>query len=321
MKPLHRVSILILSVFAFWSLLLVGFAVEETVQLSTTTQTSVSLPKNTEVHTLDPVTKERVRDHLADRIISNRSVVIASPPEPQVAEIIIEDDLQTIETTDEIPEEQVIQVEEEKVVIPTATTKTAIILPVPFTSQAPEGNWAEPWQEACEEASLLMTAHYFKGTKSISVETAVDDIFTLVEHQTDRGFDYHDSDMYETAVMGEIEFGLLTEVIENPTIVDITDTIDAGYPVIAPYAGRLLGNTHFTPPGPRYHVHVIIGYDEVAKEFITHDPGTRFGEQYRYSYETIMHAMHDWTGNAATIEEGAKRILVVKGVSNEHTAN
>ena len=33
-------------------------------------------------------------------------------------------------------------------------------LSVPFTSQAPEQNWDEPWQDACEEAAVLMLDAY-----------------------------------------------------------------------------------------------------------------------------------------------------------------
>ena len=31
---------------------------------------------------------------------------------------------------------------------------------VPFTSQAPFGDWSHPWQEFCEEASVVMAAHF-----------------------------------------------------------------------------------------------------------------------------------------------------------------
>jgi hypothetical protein len=36
-------------------------------------------------------------------------------------------------------------------------------LDVPFTSQAPAGNWLEPWQNACEETSVIMVTNFFKG--------------------------------------------------------------------------------------------------------------------------------------------------------------
>src|SRR5690606_17648726 len=36
-------------------------------------------------------------------------------------------------------------------------------LDVPFYSQAPEGDWSLPWQEACEESSLLLAHAYATG--------------------------------------------------------------------------------------------------------------------------------------------------------------
>ncbi len=32
---------------------------------------------------------------------------------------------------------------------------------VPFTSQAPTGNWSEPWQKACEETSIYMVTSFY----------------------------------------------------------------------------------------------------------------------------------------------------------------
>jgi len=53
------------------------------------------------------------------------------------------------------------------------------LLSIPFTSQAPEKNWAEPWQDACEEASLLMLDAYYKGY-NLSPLFARDEILKMV---------------------------------------------------------------------------------------------------------------------------------------------
>src|SRR5882672_9296827 len=42
---------------------------------------------------------------------------------------------------------------------------TAVILPVPFTSQAPLNNWADR-QHTCEEASIVMVDRYLRGDHS-----------------------------------------------------------------------------------------------------------------------------------------------------------
>src|SRR2546423_6504748 len=48
---------------------------------------------------------------------------------------------------------------------PPVNLPTAVILPVPFTTQAPLANWAER-QHTCEEASLLMVDRYLHGDHS-----------------------------------------------------------------------------------------------------------------------------------------------------------
>jgi hypothetical protein len=53
---------------------------------------------------------------------------------------------------------------------------------------------------------------------------------------------------------------------------------------------------------------VIVGYD--SNGFITNDPGTRKGEGYRYSFATLMAAIHDW--NPTDIRQGTPAYLVFK---------
>lgn len=48
-------------------------------------------------------------------------------------------------------------------------------LAVPFTSQAPAGNWAEPWQNACEETDIVMVDNFYRGG-SLTQDAAVADI-------------------------------------------------------------------------------------------------------------------------------------------------
>src|SRR5256886_13236373 len=48
---------------------------------------------------------------------------------------------------------------------PPVNLPTAVILKVPFTTQAPLGNWAQR-QHTCEEASLTMVDRYLHGDHS-----------------------------------------------------------------------------------------------------------------------------------------------------------
>ena len=42
-------------------------------------------------------------------------------------------------------------------------------LEVPFTSQSPDGNWSEPWQNACEETSILMVDNFYQD-ENLNIE-------------------------------------------------------------------------------------------------------------------------------------------------------
>ena len=50
-----------------------------------------------------------------------------------------------------------------------AETLSAKNLPVPFTSQAPAGVWTQPWQDACEEAAIVMVDHFYRGYASRTI--------------------------------------------------------------------------------------------------------------------------------------------------------
>ena len=55
---------------------------------------------------------------------------------------------------------------------------------------------------------------------------------------------------------------------------------------------------------------VVIGYTDDG--FITNDPGTKRGEQYWYKTETLLDAIHDWTGVKEEIAKGPTNALIVQ---------
>jgi len=89
-------------------------------------------------------------------------------------------------------------------------------------------------------------------------------------------------------------------------LINIKKEIAAGHPVIVPAAGKVLPNPNFTNGGPNYHMLLIIGYDQT--DFITNDPGTRNGKNFRYTYDGLINAIHDWNPN--NILDGRKAVLV-----------
>ena len=185
-----------------------------------------------------------------------------------------------------------------------------INLAVPWMSQAPDSNWDMPYQEACEEASMLMVdGFYRKMTGRFPVDEADAAIKKLVEYENKTRGDYKDTTAKETADILKGYFGYKdVRVLPFKTSDDIKGIVGRGYPVIIPFSGKELKNPNFRNGGPLYHMLVIKGYTEDGL-FITGDPGTRKGEDYTYPYQRIIEAAHDWNGG--NVEDGAKVMIVV----------
>ena len=183
-----------------------------------------------------------------------------------------------------------------------------LLLPVPFYSQAPFGNWDKVHEEMCEEASVLNTGLYLLD-KKLSADAFEKELTNFKKIEEEKLGDYKSNTVAEVKKAADIYFAgkINSKIIVNPTIEDIETEIAAGNPVIVPLAGRDIGNPNFTPPGPVYHMLVVKGYD--TQNFITNDVGTRKGDSYIYAKDVIMKNMHDW--NPQDIHSGAKKVLVL----------
>lgn len=236
-----------------------------------------------------------------------------------------------VDSIEEVPEElKTIELPESNDVTtpPEVELATDLNWPVPFAMQAPFSNWDMPYQEMCEEASLILAAKYFKN-EPISKQIMDDELTKLREwEETTLGF-YTDSTAEEVKFMGEETLGLEIEVSENVTVENIKTQLNNGYLVLAPTAGRELHNPFFKQPGPLYHMLVIRGYND--KNFIVNDVGIGKGEAYQYPFHIVLNAVHDLpviggeifrpydedVSEAIKEEEmltGEKRILIVKGI-------
>lgn len=163
-------------------------------------------------------------------------------------------------------------------------------LNVAFASQAPLGDWGLPYQEACEEASLILANIYF--TNAPLDKNIMDaEILKLVAWEERQGIYPTDISAAEVVQVAKQYFRLKAEVSSDVSIENIKAQLAAGKIILAPFAGRLLGNPYYSGKGPIYHFQLIRGYD--AKNFITNDVGTSHGDGYKYSYNTIINAIHD----------------------------
>lgn len=166
-------------------------------------------------------------------------------------------------------------------------------LDLPFYTQAPFSNWDYPWQETCEEASVLLVANAFKDLQ-LNRQDFNTELLRLVDWEKDTFGDYTHTTVAQTAQMMEENYGLKTQIHLKPSFEDLQGILAQGHLIIAPFDGKALNNPNFRNGGPRYHMLVIKGYDAAKNQVVTHDVGTRNGENYVYSWDTIADALHDW---------------------------
>lgn len=187
--------------------------------------------------------------------------------------------------------------------------KTTLNLPVAFAPQAPFADWSMPYQEACEEATIIMAAKYFKGDP-LDKYIMDKEILGLVEWEKNYFGYWEDTTAAEVVEILDKYYGVRAYTATEVTAERIKRELNSGNLIIVPTAGRLLDNPYFSGEGPVYHMLVIRGYDR--DEFITNDPGTKRGEGFKYKYDNLLNAVHDWNGTKEKIYEGQKIMVVVE---------
>lgn len=233
----------------------------------------------------------------------------------EVTEAEIEEDEDFVTSTEESIEEEeevleLVENEPEEKVLGTKIQNTSINLDVPFTSQAPTANWEQPWQDACEEASLMMVDYYYKNKAIPSKETTEQILFDMAAWQEENWNGHHDLSVADLARYIELHYDYSFDILDNLTIDKIKESLDKGLPVIVPANGKILDNPHFSNGGPVYHMLVIKGYLDDKQKFITNDPGTRHGEDFLYSYDNMMTSIADWDKESHSTT-GPKRAIIL----------
>jgi len=197
-----------------------------------------------------------------------------------------------------------VKTEEEKAA-PSPEKPTKFLLDVQFQSQAPYGDWSQPYQDACEEAAIITVLHYY-NQKPLTKEVMKNEIDASVAWQMENWGGHHDLPADQILKLAQDYFNIDGKVVRNYSVDDLKSIIYSGKPIIAPTAGRRLGNPNFRGAGPEYHNIVIIGYDDSQGIFITNDPGTRNGKSYIYKYQTVLDAI---SGPKENME---KAVIVLK---------
>ncbi len=178
---------------------------------------------------------------------------------------------------------------------------------VPFTSQAPAGNWSEPWKNACEETSIYMVSSFY-ADDTIKRAEAIERIKEIIAAKNAEFQISKDESLQKISELIML-LGLPweTEIIENPPIEDVKIQLANNQPIIAPVFAPALG---IAEDGPDYHVMVITGYDDATNEFIVNDPALKNGKGIRFKYDIFMKAIHDL--NQTNYKAGKKALLFTK---------
>ncbi len=184
-----------------------------------------------------------------------------------------------------------------------------LVLPVPFTTQAPGGNWQG--NENCEEASAIMANAYLTGNTAgtlsgSQVQKDMNSLIvweqTAIGHNANTGAD-------QTAQMIVSNYHLHTQQIQNYTALDLKKALSSHSVILLMIDASKLGNPTYQNDGRLYHVIVVRGF--VGDVFVVNDPGTEKGNGQKYSFTTLQNAAADWDQTQHVLEPGKKVALVV----------
>ena len=224
---------------------------------------------------------------------------------------------ETLASTDAIA----VNVDVEKVVLEPVIPQGLIEHQVPFTPQAPLGEWFDPRQQyGCEEAIAVMAMHWVRGeSNSLPLVGAREEILAITEFQQENYGMFEDTSVSdtETRIFRDYYGYLNTEVRTGISVEDIKEELYRGNVIFVPINGRTIQNLYYTPPGPLRHTIMVIGYDPETHTFITHDPGTKHGAYYPYQEDILAASLQNYaTGLDEPIEDMPSSMLVIYGAKN-----
>ncbi len=185
------------------------------------------------------------------------------------------------------------------------------LLQVPYTTQAPLGNWAQH-QESCEAANLTMIWRYWNRDPSVVIDPkTADDYIHMIDGWKPQ------PDLNDT-MMGELarqHWGYDYRILPN-TQQTIAEQLAAGRPLLAEVRTHGLGNGHY----PGYYSHyeetgwsvphfvTIIGYD--SSGVWLNDAGITLGRGYHISYAQLAHAIDDLDQHHPNLAQGQVLLLI-----------
>jgi hypothetical protein len=197
-----------------------------------------------------------------------------------------------------------------------------LLLQVPFTTQAPLGNWAQH-QHTCEEANLAMLAAYWQRDSSVVIDPNGADatIAALVSWQVQNWGSKDDLTDTRLGELAKQYYGYSYMLVPNDPQA-IREQIAAGRPLIAGVRTHGLGNPNY--PGYSNHLEeqgwsvshyvLVIGYD--TDGVWLNDPGITKGRGYHISWAQLTHAIDDLIQHQPALTEGQVLLVAAPQVPN-----
>jgi Peptidase_C39 like family len=196
-------------------------------------------------------------------------------------------------------------------VAPPRVLPSRVLLQVPFTNQAPLGNWAQH-QESCEAANLTMLYLYWQHSKAVVIDPHVADRYIRTIDSWKPRPDLDDTMMGQLAAA---HWDFAYSILPN-TRQTIAEQLSAGRPLLAEVRTHGLGNPHY----PGYYSHheqtgwsvphfvLIIGYDGTGVWL--NDPGISLGRGYHITYAQLAHAIDDLDRHHPALAQGQVLLLI-----------
>lgn len=205
-----------------------------------------------------------------------------------------------------------------------------VLYTIPFTCQAPNGQWKDPVQaDGCEEACILMISAGLAKETAIDTAFVVSEMHKMADYEkaifgsyTDTGLDdtIRLLKWYELEKVELYSFPYLPYVTkvsgEAVSVESMKNALYGGSILLVPINGQKLDHPYYHKPGPLVHMVLVVGYDDERGVFIINDPGTKHGEGMSiFSYEEFFAAMGDYRTGEHFNKPGDEREKAFVGVT------
>lgn len=210
---------------------------------------------------------------------------------------------------------------------PTPLPPSALIAGVPYTVQAPNGDWDAAHEEYCEAAAVTMVGLYYQRTtfpgNLIPADTANADMGQVAAWERQTWPNQLNLSLQQIAQDGAHFYGLTASVVPLDWTA-IQGYLANGQPVIIPVM------THGGPGGTQinpdygadnvYHVIVLVGYNAAQGVVYTNDAGISQGHDLGYAWTTLETAVQsmtrtpvDQSGAAVPSDQGMSMLVFARG--------